>query len=224
MDQYLLAKLSQDLKIAPLNILREEAEMLVLSLIARQEIAQNIIFYGGTSLRLAYNCPRFSEDLDFLAVGTVGEAALKRVIKEAEKIDPALKLIEIKDKRYTLFALIQLRSAFLKHPLAIKVEISRRKNGIKKEFRPLSSPCSVLQPTLYVATLASLELAKTRAIVGRKNARDWYDLWYLTKLQRKPFVPPKTFDLDKSEFKREMRRFLPRDKWPALDEVIKAAR
>jgi len=221
MDQYLLDQLSKELKIASFNILREEAEMLFLSILSKHEIAQNIIFYGGTALRLAYNCPRFSEDLDFLAVGQVKEADLLPVIKEIEKTDPGLKLVDIKDKRFTLFALLQMRSQFLKHALSVKIEISRRKNGIKKEFRPLSSLCSPLQPTLYVATLASLELAKKRAIMGRDNARDWYDLWYLSKLQRKPFAPPKKFDLDKTEFKREMRCFLPKDKWPMLDEVTK---
>ena len=223
MDQYLLDKLSTELKIAPLNILREEAEMLLLASLAKHTISQDIIFYGGTALRLAYNCPRFSEDLDFLVAGKVKEADLKAAVTEAIKLDPALTLMDLKDKRFTLFALIRMRSPFIKHPLSIKIEISRRKNGIKKEFRPLSSPCSALQPTLFVATLDSLELTKRRAITDRDNARDWYDLWYLAALQRKPVSFPKKFDLDQAEFKREMRRFLPKDKWPTLDEVIKAA-
>ena len=128
MDDLLLNELSQKLKIAPLNILREEAEMVILSNIAEAPFSKNIIFYGGTALRLAYGCPRFSEDLDFLMVHTVKEAELRNALLKSTVQEPGLTLEDLKDKRYTLFALLKLRSPSLKHALNIKIEISRRKN------------------------------------------------------------------------------------------------
>lgn len=221
MDNITLNELSAKLKIAPLNIIREEAEMLVLRVISEGPFLKDIVFYGGTALRLAYNCPRFSEDLDFLMIHPVKEADLKAVLLEAVRLESTLSLAEIKDKRNTLFAMLKLRSPSLKHPLSIKIEISKKKNGIEKEFKPLVSPCSPLQPVLFTATLASMEKAKIRALKRRNAPRDWFDLYYIFSLLRQPFEPGVKLKYDPAEYKREMRRFLPRDKWPLINESIK---
>lgn len=221
MDDLLLTELSQKVKMAPLNILREEAEMLILLNIAKEPFAGNIIFYGGTALRLAYNCPRFSEDLDFLMFRPVKETELIKALEKSTEQEPGFNIADLKDKRNTLFALLKLQSPLLKHAISIKIEISKSKDGIKKEFRPLSSPCSPLQPVLYTATLDSLEKAKLRALKGRNTPRDWFDAYYVAALLRKPFRSPVKFNYDKSEFKRELKRFLPRDKWKLIDELLK---
>jgi predicted nucleotidyltransferase component of viral defense system len=221
MDELLLNELSKELKIAPLNILREEAEMLILFNIAKEPFSKNIIFYGGTALRLSYNCPRFSEDFDFLMTKPVNGSELLNALQKSIQQDTGLSIADLKDKRHTLFALLKLRSSFLKHSLSIKIEISKRKNGITKEFRPLYSPCSPLQPVLYTATLASLEKAKFRALRGRNTPRDWFDAYYLSALMRKPFQSPVKFHYDKFEFKRELKRFLPKDKWQLINELLK---
>ncbi|MFH0886787.1 MAG: nucleotidyl transferase AbiEii/AbiGii toxin family protein [bacterium] len=221
MEQEQLYKLAQEIKIAPLNLLREEAEMLVLEAIARSDLPHHLIFYGGTALRLAYNCPRFSEDLDFLQVSPVSERRLELALKYALELDPGMSLEDIKDKRHTLFALLRLKSPFLKHSLSIKIEMSKRENGIHKEFRPLYSPVSVFQPSLFVADLPSLELAKERAVRSRGTARDWFDLWYINKMLRRAVLPEMKFDLDIHEFKREMKRLLPRTQWKLCDQAVK---
>jgi predicted nucleotidyltransferase component of viral defense system len=221
MDELLLNNLAQKLKIAPLNIIREEVEMLLLLHIAEEPFAKNLIFYGGTALRLAYNCPRFSEDLDFLMPHPVKESELEKALRKSVGQYPGLSLADLKEKRNTLFALIKLQIPLLKHPLSIKIEMSKRQNGIKKEFKPLASPCSPLQPVLYTATLESLELAKNRALKGRNSPRDWFDAYYIAALMRKPFKPPVNFNYDKTEFKRELKRFLPQDKWALIDELLK---
>ncbi|MFA6549354.1 MAG: nucleotidyl transferase AbiEii/AbiGii toxin family protein, partial [Candidatus Margulisiibacteriota bacterium] len=144
MDESLLNNLAHKLKIAPLSIIREELEMLLLLNIAEEPFAKNLIFYGGTALRLAYNCPRFSEDLDFLMPHPIKEAELEKALLKSVGQYPGLSIADLKEKRNTLFALMKLQTPLLKHPLTIKIEMSKRKNGIKKEFKPLSSPCSPL--------------------------------------------------------------------------------
>jgi hypothetical protein len=74
---------------------------------------------------------------------------------------------------------------------------------------------------LYTATLESLELAKNRALKGRNSPRDWFDAYYIAALMRKPFNPPVNFNYDKTEFKRELKRFLPQNKWILIDELLK---
>ena len=50
------------------NILREYSQNLFLSQLYLQKGSERMLFKGGTALRLIYNSPRFSEDLDFTAV------------------------------------------------------------------------------------------------------------------------------------------------------------
>src|SRR3989338_3631770 len=47
------------------NIVREYFQHLFLSQLYRLENSDNILFKGGTALRIIYGSPRFSEDLDF---------------------------------------------------------------------------------------------------------------------------------------------------------------
>jgi len=47
------------------NILREYLQYKILKILFDSKISSNISFIGGTALRIIYNLPRFSEDLDF---------------------------------------------------------------------------------------------------------------------------------------------------------------
>lgn len=47
------------------NILREYLQYKILEIIFNSKYAQDLIFLGGTALRIIYNNGRFSEDLDF---------------------------------------------------------------------------------------------------------------------------------------------------------------
>jgi len=51
----LIEKMARDLKIAPLNIIREHLEMETLYYLSQSKLSENLIFYGGTALRLGYN-------------------------------------------------------------------------------------------------------------------------------------------------------------------------
>jgi len=219
MDQYNLQLLTKKLKIAPLNIVRENIEIEILNAFSQSKLAKKIIFYGGTALRLAYASPRFSEDLDFLMIKKIRAKDLKDLFLDLTKEHKGTALKDFKDKRNTLFALINLKHAALKHPINIKIEIAKRKNGIQYEFVPLSSPCSHLVPIVPTIKIESLKDLKEKAIKKRIEARDWFDLWYITKYLKKPWRPSKKFPFDKKEFKRELKRFLPQDKWMLIDQI-----
>jgi len=47
------------------NYLREYIQYLVLSLLYNQKKMKNLVFKGGSCLRICYGLPRLSEDLDF---------------------------------------------------------------------------------------------------------------------------------------------------------------
>lgn len=219
MDQYLLERLIREIKISPLNILRENVEIAFLNKLGQTNLTKKLIFYGGTSLRLSYGSPRFSEDIDFLMIGKISEDDLKRIIENLSIENPGVSLKDIKMKRNTLFALLNLVHPLLKYPLNIKIEISIRKDGVKAEYVPLSSPCSNLTPIILTATINSLKILKKETIKHRNDPKDWFDLWYISKYLKEPFLPPIKFPFDSKEFKRELKRFLPQSKWSLIDQI-----
>lgn len=218
MDQYLLENLARELRIASLNIVRENAEMAFLHQLSQSDIAQKLIFYGGTALRLAYNSPRFSEDLDFLMTKKISAKELAVLITHLED-EAGFSLKDLKDKRNTLFAMLNIADPALKHPINIKIEISKKKNGLKTEFLPLVSPCSPFKPIIQTAAIQSLKNLKIQAIKDRQDPKDWFDLWYIDKYLKERYMPPVKFPFDKTEFERQLKRFLPRDKWVLINQI-----
>jgi len=219
---YLLEKLSRELNIAPLNIIRENLEMEVLYYLSRSGLSENIIFYGGTALRLAYKSLRFSEDLDFLFVKQTASAEqeLKQILNLVTEKNKEAALEEVRDKRHTLFGLLHIKGEFLKHPVRIKIEISKRKNGVKSENLLLMSPTSAKEPIIKTATLESLKRMKTRAIRNRNLPRDWFDYWYVCQKLSSPKTIRRKLPFNPTEFRRELRRWLPRSSWKIIDTVM----
>lgn len=223
MDQYELERLTSKIPIAPEHLLREYYEMAVLQAFSESNLSPNMIFYGGTSLRLCYGGPRFSEDLDFLMTRPLSSKRLKSVLEKLCKQYRALSLREVHEKRNTLFALLRIHHPAFKHARHIKIEISRRKNGISSEYRLLRSECSAFTPLIRTITLESLEKLKISAIFGRNAPRDWADLWIIANFLKKPFHAPKVFPFDPKEFRREMKRFFSRNQWKIIDQIIKSS-
>lgn len=219
-DQYNLENLSKQLKIASLNIARENLEIEILNQFSQCNINQKIIFYGGTALRLAYGSPRYSEDLDFLMIKPIKINQIKKMLLEFIQKNPEGRVKDLKEKRNTLFALLNFKTSFLKHPLNIKIEIAKRKDGLKYEYIPLNSPCSHLKPILPIIKIESLEKLKIIAIKHRDEPKDWFDLWFIKKYLKKPFQLPRKFPFELKEFKRELKRFLPQNNWLLIDQII----
>ena len=66
------------------NILREYLQYKILEIIFNSKYAQDVIFLGGTALRIVHNNTRFSEDLDFDNFGLTEDqfADLANVVKK----------------------------------------------------------------------------------------------------------------------------------------------
>ena len=78
MDETQLNEYIKNLGISRDQILREEAEMEILAELANDKLGSKLVFYGGTALRLAYNSPRFSEDIDLLRLKPVNFTEFKK--------------------------------------------------------------------------------------------------------------------------------------------------
>lgn len=222
MNKDLLDNLVKSLGISRDQVLREEAELSVLDAIANDSLGEKVLFYGGTALRLAYGSPRFSEDIDLIRVRPFVFSEFEDFAQGVEKNSEGWVLSDIKEKRNTFFALFLIRHSQLKYSFSLKVEmhIPPRKVSLKSQLMLIKSPASVLEPLLVVPTLDELKGLKERALMGRKKARDLFDLWYIAQVLRTPLTLPKRVpEFSERAFKNELRVFLPRKYFPIIDQL-----
>lgn len=221
LNQVLIEKFAADFKIAPLNIIREYLEIEILYYLSQRKLSENLVFYGGTSLRLAYQSLRFSEDLDFLLSSSSknDKKELKDALEAMAANNEGASIEEIIEKRNTLFALVHIKNALLKHAIRIKIEICKKKNGIKSENILITSPINNKEPIFRTADLESLYKLKENAIIGRDMPRDWFDYWYLCQKLHVQNSIQKKFPFSKRNFENELKRWLPRDKWKIIKTV-----
>ncbi len=212
----------KELGISRDQILREEAEMDFLRALSADKLSAKVIFYGGTALRLVYGSPRFSEDIDLITREKITFAEFKKFIKKTAGDRANWTVADIKDKRQTIFALLLIKDEKLKHPFSLKIEIHKPDKKVKLEtsLSLIKSPVSIAEPLLLSPTLLELKKLKEAALLGRKKARDIFDLWYIARNLRENFIlPGKIPHYSKREFKNELQVFLPKKYYPVIDDL-----
>lgn len=217
-----IEKLAKKIEIAPLNIIREYFEIEILNELSKSVLAERIIFYGGTALRLAYGGERFSEDLDFIFEKQRKKdlKELLNILKLVSKSNNGVSVEEVHEKRNTLFGLLHVTHQALKHPIRIKIEISKKKHKQESEYMMITSPTNIVHPIIKTSTIESLAKNKFGAIKMRNEPRDWYDLWFINKKLNNNDKPRKKFPFDKKEFENELKRWLPRNNWKIIPGII----
>lgn len=223
MDLVTAQTLSQKLQISIEHVAREEYEILLLKEIFESEYGSSLVFKGGTALRLAYNSPRFSEDLDFTLTKDFDRQKFIEFLKELEKKYPAVVGVEANEKYYTIFGLIRIKEDYLTHAFSIKIEVSKREEAWVKN-RDYSDKVirSEVTPLTVLAQVGSLErilLEKEDAIKNRRAARDVFDYWYINQLLHKE-VRPDFKGYDKKHAKAELHRLLARSFWRVIDSWL----
>jgi len=207
------------------NIIREYFQHLFLSNLYKIEGSSNIMFKGGTALRFIYGSPRFSEDLDFSAfnipfhqVKNFIEDLFTKVLVEIEKVgikvDLGPKPGPTKEGYYGDASL----KIYDYPPVIVSINVSARdERQITAEIETIPND---FIPTynLYRLPQELLIEEKIDALLERKKARDFYDIYYimrkglLTLEQKKRLIEVRnlieTMDID---YKSEVSPFLPQD-------------
>jgi len=212
--------LTAKLQTTELNVRREYCQHLFLSHFYQQPLTDQVYFKGGTALRVIYNSPRFSEDLDFSASLTNIHAledavvgALAGITLENVEVDIA----EAKTTSGGYLAIITFHSDDA--PIAVQLEISLREGEKRGEAVTIVSD---FIPAYTILALAKDQLIdeKIRALLSRKKARDFYDLYFLLRANLLPpgkrdALPPalETVRSSKIDFEQELKEFLPRSHW-----------
>jgi len=212
MELNILSELSKKLQISPDFIIREYWEMEILKKLADSAIGPALVFKGGTALRLSYNSPRFSEDLDFdICSGKkFSYSSFEKIIKDIIKSQPIFKLKDLAKKYNTYLAQIGIKDEAIKTAISIKIEISTRIARPAKYYEPrmLISPTTTTQVLINTAKLDEIEREKKAALKDRKQPRDLFDLWYISQLKRERWEIPEN-KISPAVIKRELNKFLP---------------
>ena len=210
------------------NIVREYFQHLFLSEFYKLEDASHLLFKGGTALRIVYQSPRFSEDLDFTMTG-VPKHRQKNFIEHL--FTTALTGVEHTGAIVTLGPKIGLTSGgyygdatfriYDYEPITVAINISSRDGrGAKGEIDTIASD---FIPAYSIFHLSQEELISEKifgALLNRGKARDFYDLYFimrhgmLSPTQKKALgkVQKKILEMAKRvNFQSELSVFLPSD-------------
>lgn len=222
MNEKQLSEFIKKLEISRDQILREEAEMEILSELSKDKLGAKLVFYGGTALRLVYGSPRFSEDIDLLVIKKINFSEFKNFINDLIKKYNHWTLKDIKDKKQTMFAIIGITDEKLKHSFSVKIEAHKpaQKVKLETELSLIKSPLNIVEPLLLTPTLKELKKLKEQALVRRKKGRDIFDLWYIAQSLRENFIlPAKMPKYAEREFKNELQVYLPKKYYPVITQL-----
>jgi predicted nucleotidyltransferase component of viral defense system len=220
MEQLLAERLALELKIDITQVVREYWEVVLLNRLFESRSGKDLVFKGGTALRLAYGSPRFSEGLDFsLLEDNVGKA-FKEIASGLVKPFAAAEITDLAAKRWTSLCEIRITEGYLARPFRVKLEVSRRlAPGYKSELRLITSPTTPIQALGRVATLDQLLLDKQDCIKDRAAPKDIFDLWFISQKMGIPYKPPDT-KITQRELRRDLAKYLPSYYQKVIGELL----
>lgn len=208
-----------------LNVAREYLQHRFLNFFYKQEKSGKILFKGGTALRLIFNSPRFSEDLDFTAF-QIGTSEIEGIIiNTLHNLSGESLVGEIKEADKTSGGYLALANfQIYNFGLSVRLEISLKEQlkRIQGEFAQISS---MLAPpySLWHLNAEQLIKEKIKAALERAKPRDFFDVYFLLRARLispkdKPLIkklPPllKKADIN---FSSELKTFLPTSSHPII--------
>lgn len=216
-----ISSLAVKLQTNQLNVRREYFQHLFLSYFYQQPKAENLYFKGGTALRILYNSPRFSEDLDFNSVGLNFkeiEDLLIETLSQMERGNVAFSLKEAEQTTGGFLGTVSFES--FEQPVEIRIEVSLRKADKNGETVAVTNNDYVPPYNIIAVIEKELVSGKIKALLDRKKPRDFYDLYFILRKQLP--IPDKKTVLAKAlivlrssdiNFEIELKQFLPKSHW-----------
>lgn len=156
----------------------EQFEMIVLDEMRKIKILEQLVFGGGTMLRLCFELPRYSVDLDFYI--NKQKAAFKPWAKKmADRLkEMGAQITDEQEKHFSFLWEFKLAP----YPRKLKIEVRKKaEESQKTELNIAHSNFSSLQVRLRTLTLEQMWINKVRALSDRAEIRDAYDLEFLTR-------------------------------------------
>jgi predicted nucleotidyltransferase component of viral defense system len=203
------------------NVVREFFQHLFLSHLYREKDADGFLFKGGTALKIVWQSPRFSEDLDFTGVGMNVrdiESVLEKTLVRLESEGVHVEIDEAKKTSGGYFSILQFEGGGNRGE--IQLEISLRPGRKAKGQTALISSEFLPPFTLIHLEEKILIGEKVAAVLTRAKPRDFYDLYFILRSRlafKEVFQGDRTLkakllravDEVKMDAKKELKRFLP---------------
>lgn len=179
---------------------------------------ERILFKGGTALRIAYDSPRFSEDLDFSSFGLDRSHLETLFLTTLDELQTTGLRVEIDDSSHPTsggyFGVA--KCSLLDYEIGLEINVNARPaSEVRGEYR-LINPGFAPNYGLLLLPQATLVEEKLSALVSRQKPRDFYDLYFILRSgllsvearQRLVQVIP-VVEQTKIDFGGELRTFLP---------------
>lgn len=154
---------------------REQFELEVLARLQSARLLEQLIFGGGTMLRLCHELKRYSTDLDFY-------------LRNPEKSNMLYeKLTRLMAEHYLIkdsqnkFRTVLLEIAAPQYPRRLKIEINKERIIDNLQLSIAWSPNSIQQVPVNTIPLNQMMIFKIEALLDRKEIRDAYDIEFLLR-------------------------------------------
>jgi len=214
-------KLAQTWQTTVDNVAREYFQQLFLSQLYQEKGSDSLLFKGGTALRIIWQSPRFSEDLDFTGanitvkgIETLMEGALTKIEMEGIQTE----IIESKSTSGGYLAIFQFKTSEYESRIQVEVSLRPGKKGLGAAA--LIQSGFVVPYTLIHLKEDILIAEKIQACLTRGKARDFYDFYFILRSRmafKEVFIQDKQLKAKilkvvksgRLDFKSELKVFLP---------------
>ncbi len=157
---------------------------------------QELIFKGGTALRLVYGGNRYSEDLDFNGPDDVTalRALWEEVVAGLEDFGITAEMRNPWASNVGYSFDVSYRGPLYdgrdRSKGKVRVDINRRPEEVEVRRELVTSEYDDVRPfVVTVLTLEHLLAEKVRALLMRSKPRDLYDIWLLLRRGAQPDLP-----------------------------------
>lgn len=220
------------------NIIREYFQHIFLQYLYQEPEADQLLFKGGTALRVVYGSPRFSEDLDFSLFGvspnrvkSFVEGVFIKVLTNLEKLGVKVALGEKSDATTGgYFGMASIAMAGFRS-VEISMNISARpKKNIRGEVETIAGDFTSTYALVHLPQEMIVEEKIFGALLERKKPRDFYDLYFMMRKNMLSSGQKKRLALFKKEvlsgmkkidFRGELGAFLPANQQTIIRDFVR---
>ena len=153
----------------------EQFELEVLGRMQSVRLLGQLIFGGGTMLRLCHELKRYSADLDFYLQQQVQSAPMLK--KLTRLFTQYYSIKDAQDKHHTI--LVEIAAA--EYPRRLKIEINKDRTVPSTSLSIAWSPNSTQQVPVTTIPIKQMMIFKIEALLDRKEIRDAYDIEFLIR-------------------------------------------
>ena len=167
------------------NIAREYCQHIFLSYLYKKSGSDKLLFKGGTALRIIFNSPRFSEDLDFSSsnlsideINSLIDNVLKDIKNEGILCDKIVNPGTQGETSKCYFCIVKLK--FLDFNSEIRLQVSFRDSEVLNNSTLIQNEFLPAYTIIYLSENILVK-EKINALLDRAKPRDFFDLYFILR-------------------------------------------